>query len=323
MLSKVVASAPGKVILFGEHFVVENQPAIAVALSRRARVTVTPREDKVFHVSSRELGLEEDFGLHESRKESPLYPIVVAARAVENIAGTEIGVDIRIESEIPPSAGMGSSAAVAVATAAAVAELLGLNLDRERISNIAYRAETIVHGKPSGIDNTVSTFGGAIAFRKSEGFLRLEADFTPVKIILADTGIPRNTGELVRRVLSLKNKYPKIFDPIYYAAGRLSVEAAKLMERGEYEAVGELMNVNHGLLSAIGVSILELEDLVYTARRAGALGAKITGAGGGGFVVALTRREDSEKVARALGKVAKRVIVGDISEEGVKIEEKA
>lgn len=322
MLSEVVASAPGKVILFGEHFVVEDQPAIAVAISKRARVRVKPNDSGKYRIYSRELGLSEEFGLHESRKQSPLYPIVVAARAVENRAGVEVGLDIYIESEIPPSAGMGSSAAVAVATVAATSELLELNLEKEDISYIAYRAETIVHGRPSGIDNTISTFGGAIAFRKSEGFLQLEADFKPVKIVLADTGVPRNTGELVRRVLSLKEKYPQIFDPLYYAAGRLAVEAAKLIEKGEFEEVGRLMNVNHGLLSAMGVSIFELEHLVYTARRAGALGAKLTGAGGGGFMVALCRKEDTDKVARELEKIAKRVIVGEISEEGVKVEKK-
>ena len=317
-MASATASAPGKVILVGEHFVVEGQPAIAVAVDLRARVVVEEGEAPLVEIASRELG-EAVFRGAEGEAGHPLYPIFAAAREVVHLASRRVGLRIRVESDIPLAAGMGSSAAVAVATVAATAKLLGLALDLKRISNLAYVAETLVHGRPSGIDNTVSTYGGAIAYRRGEGFMRLRADFSPVKLVLADSGIKRSTGAMVAKVRALKEKHPSILEPLYYAAGRLAVEVGKALERGDFEVVGELMNVNHGLLSAIGVSNLKLEELVYTARRAGALGAKITGAGGGGLVVALCRAEDAEKIAAALREVSSNVFTAPISNVGVRI----
>lgn len=319
-MREAVASAPGKVILFGEHFVVEGQPAIAVAVSLRAKVSVKPTDELCVSVSSANLDLREDFDPQNPDRSSPLYPIAHAAMLTMEELGARAGLSIRVDSSIPPAAGMGSSAAVAVATVKAVAAALGHDLEREKISRIAFEAEKLVHGKPSGIDNTVATYGGTIAYRRGEGFLELEVDFSPVSLVLADTGKPRRTGELVQKVLNLKAAFPQVLEPLYYAAGRLAVEAAKMMERGDFEAVGELMNVNHGFLSAIGVSTAEIEQLVYAARQAGALGAKLTGAGGGGFIVALCRREDAERVSTILGKLSPRVFTVSVEKEGVRLE---
>jgi len=320
LVREALASAPGKVILFGEHFVVEGQPAIAVAVSLRARVAARPVDEPRITVSSANLGVQQDFDPQSPDRSSPLYPIAHAAVLTMEELGTRRGLQIRVNSSIPPAAGMGSSAAVAVATVRAVAAALGHDLEKERISRIAFEAEKLVHGKPSGIDNTVATYGGAIAYRRGEGFLELEVDFSPVSLVLADTGKPRRTGELVQRVLSLKAAFPQVLEPLYYAAGRLAVEAAKMMERGDFEAVGVLMNVNHGLLSAIGVSTAEIEQLVYAARQAGALGAKLTGAGGGGFIVALCRREDAGRVVSALERLSPRVLAVSVEKEGVRLE---
>ncbi len=317
---RAVASAPGKTILFGEHFVVRGEPAVAVAVGLRARVEAEIGGDAVV-VESKNLGLRESFPLHGGG-EGPLYPVAVAAREGLRAANADTGVRVVVDSQIPPAAGMGSSAAVAVATVAAVAAAAGAEVEAEEVSRLAYRAEEVVHGKPSGIDNTVSAMGGAILYVKGEGARRLDIDFSPVELVLADTGIPRNTGAMVRRVLSLAERHPEVFSAIYRAAGLLARRAAELMEAGEFEAVGELMNVNHGLLSSIGVSRYEIERLVYAARRHGAFGAKLTGAGGGGFIVALAPRGVGRRIAEALGDVAARVYVVPVEEEGVRVEER-
>ena len=236
-------------------------------------------------------------------------------------AGLSKGIVLRISSEIPIAAGMGSSAATAVAAVAAASRLLGIRVTKDDISKAAYVAETIVHGKPSGIDNTVSTYGGVIAFRKNEGFIRLKGDFKTAFLILADSGIHRSTGSMVKKVLELKKKYPSIMEPLYHAAGRLAIEAGKAIEMEDLEKLGELMNINHGLLSAIGVSNQKLEELIYRARSAGALGSKITGAGGGGFIIALCTGERVEEVKNALKDVSKRIIVTRIENEGVRAED--
>ena len=314
------ASAPGKVILIGEHFVVEGEPALALALDlrARARVRVLSGEDRVV-IISRELGLQEVFP-RENPEGSPLFPAYVSAELARERAGVETPLEIRISSDLPPASGMGSSAAVSVATAAAVLALGG-SLEQELVSSIAYEAEKIVHGKPSGIDNTISTYGGAILYERKRGFTRIRANLRGAKLVLADTGIPRSTRDMVRMVRELKARYWTILDPVYTSAGRLAVEAAKALELGDLATLGELMNINHGLLSAIGVSRIELEQLVYAARDSGALGAKITGAGGGGLVVALCRSEDAERVCARLRGISKRVLVAEIASRGVVVEE--
>lgn len=321
-MPEAVASAPGKVILFGEHFVVEGQPAVAAAVSLRAKVYAKPLEAPIVKVTSKNLDLSGVFSAGNLEAQGPLLPVAYAASLALREVGAPGGVELVVDSEITPGAGMGSSAAVAVATVAAVAAAWGRVLEREQVSRLAFEAEKIVHGKPSGIDNTIATYGGAIAYRRGEGFLKLNVDFSRVALVLADTGRPRRTGELVQKVLNLKRAFPQVFDPLYYAAGRLVVEAAKMMERGDFEAVGLLMNVNHGMLSAIGVSTIEIEQLVYKARLAGALGAKLTGAGGGGFVVALCWRDSVDEVVRSLSEISPRVIIASVDAEGVRVEQK-
>jgi len=319
---KSIASAPGKVILVGEHFVVGGKPAIAIAINLRARVSVeTVDNGNDITIRSKDLEIEETFSPEYIDEKSPLYPIYVAASLARQYISLDKGLDITITSELPPAAGMGSSAAVSVATAAAVIALQK-RVDRSIVSKIAYEAEKIVHGKPSGIDNTISTYGGAILYIKEKGFTRINLNLKNVALVLADTGVPRSTGEMVARVRKLKARYSSVLDPIYKSAEILAYEVAKALEMGDVKTIGELMNINHGLLSAIGVSTIELERLVYTARNTGALGAKLTGAGGGGLIVALCYKKDLSHIEKALRKYSKRVYVANISKRGVIVEHK-
>ncbi|RLE65373.1 MAG: mevalonate kinase [Thermoprotei archaeon] len=318
---KSIASAPGKVILVGEHFVVAGKPAIAMAVNLRARATVETVEGDRITIRSKELKIEESFSPESINTRSPLYPVYIAADLARRHISLEEGLDITITSELPPAAGMGSSAAVSVATAAAVIALRK-KINRGIVSKIAFEAEKIVHGKPSGIDNTISTYGGAILYVKGKGFTRINLNLKDVALILADTGVPRSTGEMVAKVRKLKARYGSVLDPVYESAEILACEVAKALEMGDIKTIGELMNINHGLLSAIGVSTLELEQLVYMARNAGALGAKLTGAGGGGLIVALCHKKSLPNVEDALKKFSKRVYIANISKRGVIIEHK-
>ncbi|MEM1508908.1 MAG: mevalonate kinase [Thermofilaceae archaeon] len=313
------AIAPGKVILVGEHFVVGGQPAIAAAVEIEARVKAEFIDKEGVNVSSMEYG--EAFFSFEDEKNGPLYPVYVAAKEVLKITDKTKGLNLKIESSIPRAAGMGSSAAVAVATVAATAKLLGLELSLEKISEIAYRSETVVHGKPSGIDNTVSTYGGLIFYKKGMRFRQLSSNISSIRLVLADSGIERSTGAMVAKVLTLRDRYPHVLEHIYNAAGELAYSAKDALEQGDFFRVGQLMNINHGLLHAIGVSNNKLDLLVDAAREAGALGAKLTGAGGGGFVVALCWKEDAGRVADTLKSMAKQVLVTGISRWGVRLTE--
>ena len=315
-LRQVTSSAPGKVILIGEHFVVEREPAIALAIDKRVYVTVRKGVKGVRIHSSCYEG-EVDLDLNEVEGVKGYFRAIFNSLAEYR----EIPpLEITIRSEIPPRYGMGSSAATAVALTRAVAAFLGMELDKEEIAKIAYEAERMVHGSPSGIDNTVSTYGGAIIFRRGEGFLRLNVDFSPVALLVAYSGVPKCTKDLVSKVKELKGRYPTIFEPLYHTAGRLAIEAARALEKGDFTAVGELMNINQGLLSALGVSTLRLETLVHKFREAGALGAKLTGAGGGGCVLALVPRERVEKVLMAIKPYSEWIAQVEVCETGVKVE---
>jgi mevalonate kinase len=304
----VYASAPGKVILCGEHAVVFSEPAIVMAINRRAFVCAELRNDNTIHISSKDLNLSGDFTGRRFKSEADeseaavrLRPIWVAARKTLELSNKNLGVNVFIHSEIPPSIGLGSSAAVAVATVAAVGRAIGLRVSREEICSVAHEAEKIVHGQPSGIDTSISTYGGVIAFRRNEGFVRLKTHVN-LSVVIGNTKIERSTGDLVRHVYQLRELYPNVINPLIHAIGHISVMAAEALRRGNLSQLGDLMNINHGLLVALGVSHEKLDQLVAVARRAGALGAKLTGAGGGGCMIALTTPGKTKLVAAALSR---------------------
>lgn len=325
-LSEVVASAPGKIILFGEHFVVYGEPAVAMAIDKRAYALAEFRKDRRIYINSKTLGIsgvfvgesfEEKIGGHQARMK--LEPIRKAVQRVLNLAGRKVGVTIEVRSAIPVAVGLGSSAAVATAAATAVAKLLNANLSKEDVYRIAYEAERVVHGTPSGIDPTVSTYGGILLFK--------DKDFTPLKVkgdlplVIGDTAIERSTGELVARVREMKAQYPLIVDPIVEAGGKISLQAVEALKTGSLQELGKLMDINQALLYAVGVSNELLERLIYAARKAGALGAKITGGGGGGCVIALSPPEKLKQVTEAMKQAGGIVFVARKTSEGARIEE--
>lgn len=303
---KVLASAPGKVILCGEHAVVFSEPAIVMAINKRAFVSAEPRSDNVVYISSTDLNLSGCFTreafkseVKESEAAAKLRPIWVAVKKTLELSNKNLGVNVFVHSEIPPSIGLGSSAAVAVATVAAVGRATGIRVSKKEICSVAHEAEKVVHGQPSGIDTSISTYGGVIAFRRDEGFVPLKTH-TRISIIIGNTKIERSTGDLVRHVRKLRELYPNVINPLIHAIGHVSVMAAEALRKGNLSQLGNLMNINHGLLVAIGVSNENLDRLVAVARGAGALGAKLTGAGGGGCMIALTTSGKAKLIAKAI-----------------------
>ena len=312
-------SAPGKVILFGEHFVVEGAPAIASAIDLRVRACVTTEVN-----SDRVIVRSDVFG------EAEIYPTkpprwASQFRRIVELLGRRFGkiapAKITIESSLPVGAGLGSSAASAAAFTAAYGLAYGIRLSTLEVSQLAFEAEKLVHGKPSGIDNTISCYGGTILYTRNKGFEPLNANLpSTVKLVIADSGIQRSTGQAVSLVLARKRKLGKLGDMIYDVAKELVLAAVDALKRADVELLGELMDVNHGLLNAMGVSLPELETLVYRARKAGAYGAKITGAGLGGTIIALVDADKLNNVVRSLSEVATRVFVASINSPGLKYE---
>lgn len=319
----VEASAPGKIILFGEHSVVYRGPAVALAIDRRARVIAEERGDKKIFIDAADLGIAgffEDGGYRPVRGGMrggvSLRAIDASARQTMKHMGISGGVSIKVSSEIPIAVGLGSSAAICVATVAAIGELLGGGLSKEEISSLAFEGEKLIHGSPSGIDNNISTHGGILRYERGGGYERYELE-GGLPLIVGNTGVRRSTRVMVERVRDLWERERGTVEGIIDLLGRISSQGLDALLRGELGRVGTLMNISHGLLSSLGVSCPELDLLVHSARRAGALGAKLTGAGGGGCMIALAGVNRLEGVEEAIARSGGRPMRVSLSSEGV------
>jgi mevalonate kinase len=220
-----------------------------------------------------------------------------------------------VDSKIPVASGLGSSAAVAVATVAATGKKLGVDLSKEEIINLSLEAEKYVHINPSGIDQTISTYGGILLFKKNEISI-INAPHN-IPFIIGNSGVPRVTGDLVSKVRRMTTKYPQITNYILQAAGSLTIKALDAIKERNLQSLGELMSLNHGMLISVGVSSITLDNLVYAAKRGGALGAKLTGAGGGGCVIALCTPDRIDTVMEEIRKAGGTPILVKKADKGV------
>jgi mevalonate kinase len=300
-----VSSAPGKVYLFGEHAVVYGEPAVPCAIERRATVTVEARADDHVRVEASDLSLDgftvEYAGSTGRRPDVDVpAPLVDAAMgyvdaAVEqarDAAGRpDAGFDITVESSIPLGAGLGSSAAVTVAGIDAATRELGHPLPPAEVADRAYRAEAAVQdGQASRADTFCSAVGGAV---RVEGDDCRSLDAPNLPFVVGFDGGAGDTGELVAGVRALKERYDFAADTVatigdlVRSGERLLDPSSEVAEGDRLAELGSLMDFNHGLLESLGVSSRSLDSMVWAAREAGAHGAKLTGAGGGGCIVAL------------------------------------
>ena len=296
-----IASAPGKVILFGEHFVVHGNPALVSAIDLRAKVEVAETEEGAVLLD----GFTGD------------NPATAAAQYLVKKLGYEKGLRLRISSQIPQSVGLGSSAAIAVASAAATLYLIKGELNHRLLLEAAYEGERVAHYTPSGIDTSVATFGGAGSYTRSEGYRKLDIGLE--RLLIINTGKPRKTGDLVRKVRVFSETYPEKFREVLEEAAAIAEDAVKFLKSSDLESLGKLMNRNQELLRLIGVSSKEIEEVIQMCLKLGAYGAKLTGAGGGGCVIAVVDYERMDEFVRALGKRFS-VMKTRLMEDGVRIE---
>jgi mevalonate kinase len=280
-------SGYGKAILFGEHFVVHGVPGIVSAIDSTTNAEVKR--------------ISEGIAINDERKGAKGYTERKKAHQKESMERMlkTMGIDPRgaaleiwLGGNLPGFSGIGASAASSVAIARALAEEYEMDLSDERINEIAYEAEKAYAGTPSGIDNTAATYGGLIWFRRNlkggPNTIEKLGLREPVEIIIGNTGIVANTKEMVAGVADRKKRNPEKYNPLFRQSEELAFAARRALEEFDLRRVGKLMNENHRLLQEIEVSCEELDYLVNLAREQGALGAKLTGGGGGGCMVALT-----------------------------------
>lgn len=292
-------SAPGKVILFGEHAVVYGQPAIAVPLNNlRATATITAAGHYLEKLVVDAPGIAMHTSFNKLAEDHPLAAAILETMRTLNISEAPGGT-LRVHSALPVAAGLGSSAAITIAIARALAACFATELPTTVAAQIASAVEHLHHGSSSGIDPTVIAHNSALCFTKNK-----DPEFiyphSSLELVIADSGTTGSTREAVNAVRKLHNDSPDRFSSIFAEIGALAFSARAPLEAGKHVMLGELMNANHSLLQAIGVSTALLDALCAAAIQAGAYGAKLTGAGTGGCMIALVDKPGAPNVQKAL-----------------------
>jgi len=309
---EITASAPGKVILFGEHAVVYRRPALAVPLNDlQATVTVTRVMGLPGEIQIEAPDIRLSTSLSALRGDHPLAAVIRGVFTTLGITRPP-ACTVRIASSIPVASGLGSGAAVSVALTRALSAFVGQPLPDEKVNALAFEAERLHHGTPSGIDNTVITYGKPVYFVKGQPVEHFKVGW-PFTIVIGDTGIQSLTREAVADVRRAWENDPQQLEKVFDQVSIVVQEARQSIECGSISALGPLMDENHALLKQMGVSSLELDRLTETARRSGALGAKLSGGGKGGNMIALVELGDVDRVAGSLEAAgARRTIVSRI-----------
>ena len=315
------ASAPGKIILFGEHAVVSGAAALGGAIDLRASVSVQDRPGGIV-ITTEDLMLK---GFSIDLQSGQLFSSQ-AAHAVRYVSAVlqefdAHDIEVRIKSSLPASAGLGSSAAIVVSAVMAISRHQGSSLSLKKIADLSFRLEREVQdGLASPTDTALATYGG---YLKISGQIS-PLDLPPLELVVGYTGVPHSTRNEVEKVQNLKIRYPELIHSIFQAIGSISDRAQPLMADQNKAELGELMNINHGLLEAIGVGSRELCELVYASRGAGgAMGAKITGAGGGGCMIAIPGPAGKETLMTAISQAGGRPFSAKTGQEGVRLEGEA
>ncbi|MEM5835332.1 MAG: mevalonate kinase [Candidatus Aenigmatarchaeota archaeon] len=343
---EILASAPGKLHLIGEHAVVYGEPAILVSVGLRTYVKVRESE-KVSYFDATWPEVKYEWSINEikeiTEKTLSLWKICkekndfselfdfIKKDEFKNYKASAIGIimkelntfencSIEIECEIPTGAGIGSSASRAVAITLALSKFLGNDLDLEEVNRISYEIEKIVHGTPSGGDNSACCFGGLILFRKLANSIEIKSlkEEIPYKLenfVIVYTKPPeKTTGELVQHVRNLPEEYR---EKRIRRIGELTYEMLEVLKRRDFERMKEIINEDQKLLKELGVSCKEIDELCEKVREIGGA-AKLCGAGGGGIV--LCYHEDNKRLVKAIKDFGYKPIEVELCVDGARFE---
>jgi mevalonate kinase len=300
----VSAFGHGKVILLGEHSVVHGRPALALSVERGARVDAREIDAEVTTLDIAPWNVTVDSGPEANLGREPLQQALRVARAFYD---DDREFALRAEMHLPSGAGMGSSAALGVAVLRALDGARGLTRDDQEIYERSLAWERVFHGNPSGVDNAMATHGGMAMFRKGEPLTRVVPRHK-VELVVAYSGSSSSTKLMVDSVARQLEREPERIGKLFDAIEAIVMNGKLALETGDLKSLGQLMTMNHKLLSALMLSTDALEEMIAAATEAGALGAKVTGAGGGGCMVALVEDEAQKRaVTSALSALGRTV----------------
>ena len=275
-------AACGKIILLGEHAVVYGRPAIALPIPLAVEAAIRKGGDGINVVIPR-WGVEQ-----KVRVTNPGFTGIIA-QMLEQLGLDKENMTIEVFPHIPRAMGLGGSSALAVAIIRAIDHAYKLGLNDGRINELAFECEKAAHGTPSGVDNTVATYGSPLYYQRRDEqplFSTVKLG-QPLELVIGMTGKESLTADTVARVRASWQQYPERYETIFDQIGHLTMSASDAVKSGQLNELGELMNLCHGYLNALQLSTPELEEMIHVARQNGAVGAKLTGGGGGGSMIAL------------------------------------
>ena len=311
---KSVASAPGKIILFGEHFVVHGTPAILAAIDKRVTVTSTFTENKILKINSQLGTLEVPISSSHEKAKSEFKPFIYLANKMINSHQDVNGLEITINSDIPIGVGLGSSSACCVAATASISGLFK-ELSSEENLKMSIEAEKTIFPDTSGADCTVCTYGGIIEYDKINGSEK-NTDASNLNLLIVNSMIPHSTKRSVEKVSKFKESNEDRFSQLCVSETKLIGEVNLALKNKDLITLGLKMSENQKYLEEIQVSNDTLHDMISSLKEI-SLGAKITGAGDGGCIIALVKDENLDKVPALLGK-DKECFSAKIDTRGVK-----
>jgi len=317
------ASAPGKLVLFGDHAAVYGKPCLVTAVDLRFFATVEATNEPGIQISTPDMRSRNEsyrvtapnLSAH-NRRETAF--VEAALRQILPDQSTNTGLSVSTDGP-EFTYGLGSSSAITVAVIAAAANHLGIQLDQRKLFDLAYAAVLEVQGTGSGVDLAAAVCGGTVYYIKGDGVMeRLPIDNLPV--VIGYSGAKVSTTDLIHQVASLRMHQPDLIIPILDLMGRISIRACDYIAENRWAAVGELMNIHQGLLDSLGVNVPQLSNLVFAVRNAGAWGAKLSGAGGGDCMYALASETKRQAVREAIETANGSLVDIAANAHGVRIE---
>lgn len=320
-MKKVTVTAPGKLLLFGEHAVVHGKPCIVTSVNQRLQLKAEKINDKLFILEAPDVAISNyekplnKIGKGEIPKGAKFIELALANFLKKH--RIEGGVKITTISQFKSTFGFGSSSASAVCLIKAVSELFSIKLSQKEFFNIAYKTVIDIQGVGSGFDLAAAIYGGTLYY-VYPGKIIKPLKINKLPLIVGYTGIKADTATLVKAVNAKAKKYPKIFKSIFDDIELIVEDAIKALLKNDLEKLGELMNLNQGYLEAIGVGSDRLANLIYAARNAGAFGAKLSGAGGGDCMIAVASSRNIKAVKSAIKDAGGQVLEVVVNIEGVK-----
>ncbi len=318
----VKASAPGKLMLFGEHIAVYGKPCIVTAVNHRMSVSIEKRNDEKIIVNAPEVHVKNyKISVNELNNQYP-KEVSFVLTAVKNFFdkyNCRSGLDIETHSEFSSKFGFGSSSAVTVSTLKALSELFDISMSNNELFNISYKTVMDVQKVSSGFDVASAIFGGTIFFaKKGEIIEKMNIKETP--LIVGYTGVKADTPTLIKKVSGMLEREPKKINAVFNKIENIVIEAKDNIKNSNWAGVGQFMNENQQYLKMLDVSSPELDKLISASNKGGAYGSKLSGAGGGDCMIALASEDKSSLVSEAIKKAGGIIIPVETNVEGVRIE---